>query len=77
MPIGGAGLGSTLPVLHRAAEDAGRDPSTIEIMVFAAAANPGSLGHYRDLGVERAVLGLPSASEAVVLPLLDEWTKLL
>jgi probable F420-dependent oxidoreductase len=77
MPIGGAGLGSTLPQLRRAAEEAGRDPDSIGIMIFGAAPDAGKLDYYRQLGVTRTVFGLPSAPADTVLPLLDKWSQLL
>jgi len=39
MPIGGRGLSTSLPQLRRAAEDAGRDPDSIGVMVFGALAS--------------------------------------
>jgi probable F420-dependent oxidoreductase len=77
MPIGGGGLTTTLPQLRQAAEDAGRDPETIAIIVFAAQPDAGKLDHYREIGVSRTVLGLPPGTADVVLPLLDTWAKLL
>jgi probable F420-dependent oxidoreductase len=77
MPIGGGGLTAALPQLRHAAEDAGRDPDSIRIMVFGAQPEPGRLDHYRQLGVTRTILMLPPAAADVVLPLLDDWTKLL
>jgi probable F420-dependent oxidoreductase len=77
MPIGGGGLTTTIPQLRQAAEDAGRDPDTIAIIVFAAQPDAGKFDHYRELGVARTVLGLPPGPADVVLPLLDGWAKLL
>ena len=77
MPIGGAGLSTSLPQLRQAAEAAGRDPDSIDVMVFGAVPDAGKLDHYRELGVLRTVFGLPSAPAGVVLPLLDKWAALL
>ena len=76
MPIGGTGLSQTWPELRRVAEEYGRDPESIEINVFGARPDARNLEHYRNIGVGRTCLALPSASEDVVLPLLDEWAKL-
>jgi probable F420-dependent oxidoreductase len=77
MPIGGAGLGTTLPQLRRAAEVAGRDPDSIGVMIFSAIPDAGKLDHYRQQGVFRTVFGLPSAPADTVVPLLDKWSQLL
>jgi probable F420-dependent oxidoreductase len=77
MPIGGTGLSRTWPELRQVAEEAGRDPNTIKVDVFGAGPSARNLDHYRDIGVDRTCLALPSAPADVVLPLLDEWAKLL
>jgi probable F420-dependent oxidoreductase len=77
MPIGGAGLKAAQPELRQVAEDAGRDPDSIEFMVFSAVPDAGKLDYYRQIGVARTVFGLPSAPADVVLPMLDNWSKLL
>jgi probable F420-dependent oxidoreductase len=77
MPIGGRGLTENLPKVRAAFEEAGRDPDTLRISVFGAQADPGRLGHYEELGVERVVLFLPPAGRDVVLPILDRYVGLL
>ncbi|MHB8670942.1 MAG: LLM class F420-dependent oxidoreductase [Acidimicrobiales bacterium] len=76
IPIGGSGLGENWPKLRQVAEDAGRDPATLKVIVFAARPNPESLEHYASLGVSSTVLGLPPGPAEVVLPLLDQWAPL-
>ncbi len=49
-----------LPVMRRAAEEAGRDPATIEITSGAGPADLDTVGRYADLGVERVVVGVPT-----------------
>jgi probable F420-dependent oxidoreductase len=77
MPIGGTGLSRTWPELRRVANEHGRDPDSIEINVFGARPAAGNLEHYRNIGVVRTCLALPSAPPDVVLPLLDKWANLL
>ena len=77
MPIGGGGLRESLPALHQAAEEAGRDPASIDLLVFFSVPDKGKLDYYRELGVGRTVFGLPSAPADVVLPLLDKYADLL
>ncbi|KUI05199.1 LLM class F420-dependent oxidoreductase [Mycolicibacterium acapulense] len=51
-------LGAALADYRRAAEDAGRDPSTLDLTVMAwGDPKPDKLARYRDLGFNRAVLG--------------------
>jgi alkanesulfonate monooxygenase SsuD/methylene tetrahydromethanopterin reductase-like flavin-dependent oxidoreductase (luciferase family) len=77
IPIGGRGVKEQLPVLRGLAEEAGRDPDSIDVVIFAAQSDPGKLDYYRTLGFRRTILNLPSAPADVVLPLLDDYAKLL
>ena len=71
VPIGGAGLSSTLPTLRAALAEAGRDPAGFEVVPFAAIPDHGKLDHYGDLGVTETVFDLPSAPRDEVLRVLD------
>ena len=42
-----------------------------------AQADAGKLDYYRSLGIKRVVVDLPPAPAGVVLPLLDDYAKLL
>ena len=57
------------------AAEAGRGP--IPVTIFGSSADPAVLEGYRDAGVARVVLGLPSAPAAKVLPILDRWAALM
>jgi alkanesulfonate monooxygenase SsuD/methylene tetrahydromethanopterin reductase-like flavin-dependent oxidoreductase (luciferase family) len=76
-----AGRGVDLPgqitQLRRFAEEAGRDPKTISITAFAAPADRKTLDQYEASGTERAVFFLPPAGADKVMPLLDQYAKLL
>lgn len=67
--------------LHRRAEQAGRDPRSIELIIFAWG-DPGQslLASYRDMGIDTVVLGAgradPDVPEAV-LPFLDRYAKII
>jgi probable F420-dependent oxidoreductase len=73
IPIGGRGMGDSLPALHAEFERAGRDPASIIVTVFAALAEAGRLERYQSRGVYRTVFALPAAGRDVVLPLLDRY----
>jgi probable F420-dependent oxidoreductase len=75
MPLGGAGVGDTLPLLHKAFSDIGRDPSTAEVIPFGTQPTPGKLDYYESLGIEEVVAALPYAGADQVLPVLDEWAR--
>ena len=63
--------------LRRAVEDAGRDPASIELGVFGAPNDPAVIDAYREAGVSRCLLGVPSAPADAVLPVLDGYVPLL
>jgi probable F420-dependent oxidoreductase len=76
VPIGGAGLSSTLPALRAVLADAGRDPDDFEVVPFAAIPDHGKLDHYEGLGITETVFDLPSAPRDEVLPILDRFAAL-
>lgn len=77
IPIGGAGVREALPELGRAAQRVGRDPSELRVVPFGTIPDPGKLEYYASLGIEEVVLRLPSAGRDTVLPVLDEYAKLM
>jgi probable F420-dependent oxidoreductase len=77
IPIGGRGLGETVPELRARVEEAGRDPSDLEVVPVAVVPDHGKLDHYQEVGVTECVFGLPSAGRDDVLPLLDKYAALL
>ncbi|MCX4629335.1 MULTISPECIES: LLM class F420-dependent oxidoreductase [unclassified Streptomyces] len=77
LPIGGGGLSESLPVLRQIWETAGRDPKNLQVVPYAVHPNPGKLAHYADLGIEEVVLQLPSAEEAEILRVLDDFAQYL
>ena len=77
IPIGGAGLGETLPELRRALSERGRDAEELHVVPMGILPNPEKLAHYESLGVTEAVLRLPTAPRDAVLPVLDELARFL
>ncbi|MEU3061012.1 LLM class F420-dependent oxidoreductase [Streptomyces subrutilus] len=77
LPIGGGGLGESLPALRRVWEGAGRDPESLQVVPYAVQPTRGKLGHYAELGIEEVVLQLPSAAEPDVLRTLDDFAQYL
>ncbi len=74
MPVGGRSLEplEVLPRFRQMAAEAGRDPATLSFGVFAAPRDHDGLARYRDAGVDRSVLQLPSKGRDEVVPMLDE-----
>ncbi len=77
IPIGGAGLGETLPELRRALSERGRDAEELHVVPMGILPNPEKLAHYESLGVTEAVLRLPTGPRDAVLPVLDELARFL
>lgn len=85
LPIGGAGLANDIQELKRVAEEVGREPSEMSINIFGAKYDPGKFEHFREIGIDRVVLGLPPADRFTdirgataerILPVLDEYATL-
>jgi probable F420-dependent oxidoreductase len=77
MPIYGRyAITDAIGRLREAAEDAGRDPATIEIGVFSAPGKPDRLEALRDAGVSRIVLFLPQESRDAAMKAIESHTQL-
>jgi probable F420-dependent oxidoreductase len=57
--------------------EAGRDPETFPITAWACNEDADRLKSYRDLGIVRACVSLPSEKEDTILPVLDRWADLI
>ena len=63
--------------LKAVADAAERDMATLSISVSGAPPDAQALERYREAGIDRAVLVLPSAGADEVLPVLDRYAQLL
>ena len=63
--------------LKQRAANAGRDMKTISVSAFAAPADRATLDRFAAAGVTRSILRLPSEPRDKVLPLLDQYAKLI
>ncbi|MCI0830763.1 MAG: LLM class F420-dependent oxidoreductase, partial [Chloroflexi bacterium] len=82
MPIGGRGSGGAslaekIVLLKRQAEEAGRDPDSLNITSFGLRPDPDLINRMREAGVDRVIFTLPSEERAAVTPLIDECAKLI
>ncbi len=66
-----------LPQFREMAVAAGRDPASLPVSIFGAPADLDRLRRYRDLGIARTIVALPSASSDEILPVLDRWAELI
>ena len=74
---GGFDAAAGIARLRRIADEAGRDMSGLSISVFGARPDRRAMDEYREAGVTRAIIGLPSDSRDDVLRLLDKHAALL
>jgi probable F420-dependent oxidoreductase len=76
MPIAGRrDIAEKMPLLRSMLTDAGRDPDTFDIGIFACPPKAEAIEGYAELGAKQVAFALPSADESVVMPLLDKWAK--
>jgi alkanesulfonate monooxygenase SsuD/methylene tetrahydromethanopterin reductase-like flavin-dependent oxidoreductase (luciferase family) len=72
-----ADVSEFLPQFRQMAAEAGRDPAGVPVSIFGAPEDPDRLRRYRDAGVARAIVALPSAKADEILPVLDRWAELI
>ena len=76
MPIGARlDLAERISELNEKAEEAGRGP--IPVTNWGTAPNREAIDELADIGVGRAIFGLPSAKEGEVIPLLDRYAEVI
>lgn len=73
----GPGLADAMASLADEAAAAGRHPDDTEVSVCYAPASPSGLAELEELGVQRAVFGLPSLPRDEALAKLDEFAALM
>jgi probable F420-dependent oxidoreductase len=63
--------------LRRMAEERGRDPKTLQTVVFRAPPEAAALAEYREAGIDGALLEVPDLSRDEILRVLDGYLPLL
>jgi probable F420-dependent oxidoreductase len=80
-PITGRGpegdIEQTLPRFRQMLSEAGRDPQSVPVTLFGATEDADRLVRYRNLGIARIVVMLPSVKSDQMLPMLDRWAALI
>ena len=74
---GGFDAAEGMERLRRAAGEADRDMAELSVSVFGAKPDPQAMEEYRQAGVARALIGLPSRGRDDILRRLDDHAKLL
>jgi probable F420-dependent oxidoreductase len=77
IPIGARedDLEKTIPEFRRMAEDAGREPRSLEVSIYGVAAAEKVVARYAKAGADRVVFGLPPADREAILPILDKCAE--
>lgn len=63
--------------LKTLADNAGRDMASLSVSVFGAPSDRETLAGFREAGIHRVLLPLPSATRDKILPILDGYTTLM
>ena len=66
-----------LPKFAEMTKEAGRDPASVPVTVWGVDDNADRLKRFRDLGIDRVSVSLPSEDEDTLLPVLDKWAALI
>ena len=66
-----------LPEFNKMAQEAKRDPKSIEITVWGPKQDADLMKRYQDLGVSRVVFNLESEKADSIMPVIDSWQKLM
>jgi probable F420-dependent oxidoreductase len=80
-PIAGRGpdgdVIELLPRFHQMLSEVGREPRSVPVTLFGAMEDADRLARYRDKGIARVVVMLPSGNSDTILPTLDRWAELI
>ena len=79
IPLTGRGdddIASHMAAFREAAEEAGRDPASLEVTIYGCPPQKDVVERYREAGLSRVIFGLPPAGEEPVTSYLDTLQKL-
>jgi probable F420-dependent oxidoreductase len=78
IPTAGRGdISEVLPKFRDMAQQAGRDPASIEITLFGLGADLDRIKRFAETGITRVVPMFPAEKADKVLPLIDRWTEIM
>jgi len=70
-------LTDLIPRFRQMAAEAGRDPNGFDISIGGQGEDVDPIRRYRDLGVNRVSVSLPSEKADTILPVLDRWVAIM
>jgi probable F420-dependent oxidoreductase len=77
IPTARGDLSAELPKFRQMAQEAGRDPNSLEVTSFGLADDADRVKRLADMGVARVVPMFPPEKADKVLPMIDRWTKIM
>lgn len=79
LPLGGAhDVDAGLEQIRKGCEAVGRDPASVSLsMFYARAPKPDDVKRHQELGALRGIMPLPSEGRDKILPLMDEYAKMM
>jgi probable F420-dependent oxidoreductase len=77
IPTARGDLGVELPKFRQMAQEAGRDPDSIEVSSFGLADDADRVKRLAEIGVTRVVPMFPPEKADKVLPIIERWTKIM
>jgi probable F420-dependent oxidoreductase len=66
-----------VPQFRQMAEEAGRDPASLEISVWGQQPDIDLIRQYQEIGVARVSFSVESEKAPVILPILDQWAEII
>jgi probable F420-dependent oxidoreductase len=66
-----------VPRFRQMAEEAGRDPASLEISVWGQQPDIDLIRQYQEIGVARVSFSVESEKAPVILPILDQWAEII
>jgi len=64
-----------MPRFRQMAQDAGRDPQSLQVTIGGAPEDADKIKRFRDLGAVGVNITLPAEGPDQILPILDRWAK--
>ena len=77
IPTARGDIADVLPKFREMAQEAGRDPDSIEITSFGLSEDVDRVKRLAEMGVARVVPMFPPEKADKVLPIIDRWTKMM
>jgi probable F420-dependent oxidoreductase len=77
IPVARTDLSADLVKFRQMAQEAGRNPDSMEVTLFGLGDDADRLKRFAEMGVTRVVPMFPPADADTVLPIVDRWAKII